>query len=153
MSLRILCLWRVILHSFIDLHKSPADTRCIGLLLWIRCFQILSDVLLTVPCRRPTCILFFFPSSVFLWTHSHLCLFSLRLFPRSSCFPQAPFSTVYDCRSIHSHSLSRSFAGCTPDHIVSVFISIPNMSSRNPWQPAKKKVVICVVKKKNKKIR
>lgn len=75
--------------------------------------------------------------------------FSLNVYPRLFSFrpylsisadslppgsPGAPFSTVCQCRSIHSHSLSGSFVGCSPDHILHMYPVCFSMDSQHAYQ-------------------
>lgn len=109
--------------------KATLNSHICGCKHWSRCCRILrpiEDVSLTLPCCLTTSSLHLFFFSIFPRFFKNSSVFILFLPispsppPHSTCFPQAPFSTVYECRSIHSYSLSGSFAGFAPDPIFPV---------------------------------
>ena len=79
---------------------------------------------LTLPCCLSTCSPLFIPPPpppLPLFLSTFVCVYSLsahRSPPPHPCFPQAPFCTVCECKSIHSYSLSGSCMGSSPDPIL-----------------------------------
>lgn len=85
------------------------------------------------------CLFFLLLTLFFFKKKKHFYVHSLSAPPSLPPLPRAPFSTVCECRSIRSFSLSGSFAACSPQQICRcVFIRMPNMFAKMTGNPQKR---------------